>query len=255
MGQSDVGQVRARNEDSFKLVPDLSVAVVADGMGGHPGGDVASKLAAETAAGVLQEQLRSLQLLPEEDLAGRLSSAMAESVMTAHAEVRARGELEPELVGMGTTLTAFVVHPQTGTYALGHVGDSRAYLMRHGRLSQLTRDDTWVQERLDASQLTPEQARKHPFGHLLTQCVGLEDPPEPQVLRGSVETGDVFLLCTDGLIGFVDDEEVERILEEQLNGGPEGSTRAVEALVKAANEAGGFDNITAVIVTVSSPNG
>lgn len=255
VGHTDVGKVRSRNEDSFTLVPDHGLAVVADGMGGHPGGDVASKVAAESAAGVIQGRLPSLQHLDEQDLTGQLNNTMSESVMTAHAEIRAMGERVPELDGMGTTLTALVIHHPTGTYALGHVGDSRAYLMRRGRLTQLTRDDTWVQERLEASQLTPEQAKKHPFGHLLTQCVGLVDPPQPQVLGGSVETGDAFLLCTDGLIGLVDDEDVERILAEQLNGEPEGSTRAVEALVEAANEAGGFDNITAVLVTVSSSTG
>lgn len=255
VGLTDVGKTRSRNEDSMSLIPELGVAVVADGMGGHPGGNVASRIASETAADVLESELQGSST--NGDGRGRLGEAMTRSVLRAHEEIRAHSKQTPELEGMGTTITALVVDPQSDTYVLGHVGDSRAYLYRGGRLTQLTHDDTWVQERVDADMLTVEQARRHPFSHLLTQCLGLEDVPSPHILEGSVQVGDVYLLCTDGLVGMLEDAELERILADQLDAvtaSPAGEP-AVQALLDAANEAGGHDNITAVLVTVAEPDG
>jgi protein phosphatase len=219
-------------------------------MGGHPGGDVASRVAAGIAAKVLSETFQ--EEAPEEGVTTWLRAAMSKSVVLAHDAIRDRGREDPELDGMGTTLTAIVVDVESLTYVLGHVGDSRAYLFRDGKLTQLTRDDTWVQERVEADQLTPEQARRHPFGHLLTQCLGLEEPPVPHILDGSIQAGDSYLLCTDGLVGMLDDNELERILSEQLsvNGPASEDPAPVHALVDAANEAGGHDNITAAIVRI-----
>jgi PPM family protein phosphatase len=252
VGLTDVGKMRTRNEDSLSLIPGLGVAVVADGMGGHPGGNVASRIAAETAAKVLKEELDGASADREPE---RLGDVMTRSVMRAHEEIRAHGEKEPELDGMGTTITAMVVDTRSDSYVLGHVGDSRAYRYRDGRLTQLTRDDTWVQERVEAQQLTAEQARRHPFAHLLTQCLGLEDAPSPHVMQGSVQVGDVYLLCSDGLVGMLEDAKLEEILEEKIgeNGEPGGGEPAVRALLDAANAAGGYDNITAVLVTIGEP--
>ena len=245
--------MRTRNEDSLSLVPELGVAVVADGMGGHPGGDVASRIAAETAAEALREELGA-GASEHHDVATRLAVAMRRSVIRAHQEIRAEGARAPDLDGMGTTITALVVDPEADVYVLGHVGDSRAYRFRGGKLTQLTRDDTWVQERVDAQMLTEEQARRHPFAHLLTQCRGLDETPTPHILQGSVQVGDAFLLCTDGLVGMVEDEELEQILLRELgeNGdGPAGEP-ALQALLDAANAAGGHDNITAVLLTIGA---
>jgi protein phosphatase len=250
IGLSDIGRARSRNEDSFCVAPEQGVAVVADGMGGHPGGDVASRIAAEMATNVLREAAGTGSA---NDPVTHMRTAMARSVVAAHEAIRAQGRSDPELAGMGTTLTAMIVDAPTGRYVLGHVGDSRAYLFRDGRLTQLTRDDTWVQERVEASQLTPAQARRHPFGHLLTQCLGLDDPPIPHILGGDAEPGDAYLLCTDGLVGMLEDEEMERILLEHLgtNGVPQEAEAPVRALLEAANEAGGLDNITAALVRLS----
>jgi len=247
-GLSDIGRVRKRNEDSLSLQPDLGVAVVADGMGGHPGGDVASRIAADTATRRLRALLSLTADAPPEDRAEALRSAMAQSVLGAHHAVRTEGGREPALDGMGTTLTALAVDADSGQYAIGHVGDSRAYRFRAGVLLQLTRDDTWVQRRVEAEELTPDQARRHPFGHILTQCVGLEDDPEPQVLLGQVADGDVYVLCTDGLMGMIDEDDVARLLA-QHEGDPEGATAALVALAK---ERGGFDNITVVVAQVAA---
>lgn len=250
VGLTDIGRVRKRNEDSLALIPDTGVAVVADGMGGHPGGDIASRIASDTAARILDQAQRGN---PSPDqLLGVLREAMTGSVAMAHRDIRARGEAEPELNGMGTTLTAIVVDADARTYVLGHVGDSRAYLFRSGVLSQLTRDDTWVQDRVDRGDIDPETARTHPFAHLLTQCLGLEESPSSQILDGTIEPGDVILLCTDGLVGMVADARLEEILREAPhgNGDTAGYTATISTLLDAANEAGGQDNITAAIVTL-----
>jgi serine/threonine protein phosphatase PrpC len=256
VGLSDVGQTRSRNEDSLSLLPDLGVAVVADGMGGHPGGDIASRVAAETASRVLGEELAD-GVSGAEDPATLLGEIMRRSVVAAHEAIRVEGQKDPELEGMGTTITAMAVDPQSGSFVLGNVGDSRAYRFRKGELVQLTRDDTWVQERVDAEQLTADQARRHPFAHLLTQCLGLEDTPVPHLTHGSVELGDSYLLCSDGLVGMLEDPELAEILDRELS--TNGTTAeaghresAVKALIDAANKAGGFDNITAVLVTIDA---
>ena len=250
-----MGKTRTRNEDSWSVVADIGVAVVADGMGGHPGGDVASRIAVETAAGVLREDLAAAAR-PGEQPPERLGAAMLRSVLRAHEEIRAEGEREPSLDGMGTTITAIAVDPTADLFVLGNVGDSRAYRFRGGELTRLTRDDTWVQERVDAKQLTPEQARRHPFAHLLTQCLGLEDVPKPRITQGSVEVGDAYLLCTDGLIGMIDDSLVAEILGDRLGkNDARGGEAALEALLAAANDAGGLDNITAVLLEITAAGG
>lgn len=221
------------------------IAVVADGMGGHPGGDVASRIAADTAVRILGEEL-ARTAGPGEGGPDRLSAAMHRSVLGAHEAIRARGEAEPELDGMGTTMTAIAIDPESALFVLGNVGDSRGYRFRGGEVTRLTKDDTWVQERIDARQLTPEQARRHPFAHLLTQCLGLEDAPKPRITQGSIEPGDAFLLCSDGLVGMVDEAALAEILR---SGRPSADT--LRALIDAANDAGGFDNITAVLVTIT----
>jgi protein phosphatase len=260
VGLTDVGQTRSRNEDSLALLPDLGVAVVADGMGGHPGGDVASRIAADTAARALEEELTPDIAGPADAASTRLAEAMLLSVLRAHEAIRAEGEKDTALDGMGTTLTALVVDPSTDSFVLGHVGDSRAYRFRDGALTQLTKDDTWVQERIDAQQLTEDQARRHPFAHLLTQCLGLEDTPVPHITHGSVEVGDAYLLCSDGLVGMLDDATLGEILGRELgtNGAAADASRqlpVVQALVDAANAAGGHDNITAVLVMIEPVGG
>ena len=256
VGVTDVGKTRKRNEDSLSLLPQLGVAVVADGMGGHPGGDVASRIAAQTAAGVLEDEL-SEGISAEGDPSNRLDALMRRSVLAAHEAIRAKGREKPGLDGIGTTITALAVDPRSDTFVLGHVGDSRAYRFRDGELTQLTRDDTWVQERVDAQQLTIDQARRHPFAHLLTQCLGLEDTPVPHITLGTVEVGDAYLLCTDGLVGMLDDPKLIEILVEGLGENGAASDAAsgeptLRALVDAANAAGGYDNITAVLLTIEA---
>jgi PPM family protein phosphatase len=254
-GVSDIGRVRKRNEDSMSLVPTLGIAVIADGMGGHPGGDVASRIAASTVAACLEQRIGAADAAASPDphvTVGALERAMVESVLSAHAAIRTESEDRPELSGMGTTLTALVLNPASGGFVVGHVGDSRAYRLRGDRLTPLTRDDTWVQTQVDAARMTPDQARGHPFGHVLTQCVGLEEEPYPHVLTGSAQAGDAYVLCTDGLVGLVDESDIKALLLTELGKGDaqDRGEAAARALVERAKESGGFDNITVVIALV-----
>lgn len=251
VGLSDIGRARTRNEDSLTLLPSAGIAIVADGMGGHPGGDIASQIAAAQAAEILDARLRPEA--PAQGLVAEMRSTMLESIMSAHQAIRAAVAQDEELEGMGTTLTAVALDFDTKDYVLGHVGDSRAYRLRAGELVQVTRDDTWVQERVDANELTPEQARTHPYGHILTQCVGLEEPPVPHVHEGTALVGDVYLLCSDGLVGMLEDKDIGSILREQLGDAPDRAALELtaQALVAAANEAGGHDNITVALVLVA----
>lgn len=248
-GRSHVGRVRRRNEDSFAILPELGVAVVADGMGGHPGGDVASRIAADTCGRVLGDAVEAEEAGGTAgDFVERFRDIMNLAILKSHGEIRQQSSVEPELDGMGTTLTAIVVDRDSGVWVIGHVGDSRAYRFRDGSLVQLTKDDTWVQEQVDRGEIQPESAKLSPYAHLLTQCVGLDEPPNPHLLDGSGRSEDLYLLCTDGLVGMLADDRVAEILADGAGSGSTDEKGRLAALLEAANEAGGQDNITAALV-------
>lgn len=225
--RTDVGRVREGNEDSYMVHEPLFA--VADGMGGHQGGEVASKLALDT-------------LLKATD-----GAALVQAVQDANRAVFERAGSDPALAGMGTTLTAFLA--DRDTLRLAHVGDSRAYLLRDGDLQRITTDHTVVEGLVEKGELTPHEASIHPQRSILTRAVGVEG--EVQVDQGSIDVrpGDRLLLCSDGLTGMVDDENIHRILEERRD-----PQAAADALVEAANEAGGQDNVTAVVIDVVEPH-
>lgn len=245
-GLSDVGRVRNRNEDALALEPGQGLAVVADGMGGHPAGDVASRLAVETAV----ERLSGLpdpDGVWDDDRGGR----MREAVHASNDRILAEAETNPERRGMGTTLTALLVDPRAGRFLVGHVGDSRAYLYRAGALEQITRDDTWVQERIEAGDLPADVARTHPMGHMLTQALGTQPDVDVQVAAGDAPGGSLFLVCSDGLVGMLADHELEAILRDEEPADADALERTAERLVARANEEGGTDNITVALLRVS----
>lgn len=247
-GQSDIGRIRQRNEDAFALKESFGVAVVADGMGGHPGGDVASSLAASSASETLAVAMH--HRTDAEGFVADMRSVMLDAVLGAHSAIRERGMQEPQLSGMGTTLTAMVTHPDTGAWVIGHVGDSRAYRIHGESMDQVTRDDTWIQQQIeDNPNIDPARARNSPYAHLLTQCLGLEDAPIPQILDGTAAPGDRFLLCSDGLVGMLEDDTMLSILRTALSESGTDPDRPILNLLEAANEAGGHDNITAVLVS------
>lgn len=232
---TDRGRMRARNEDALLLSPARGLFAVADGMGGHAGGDVASRIAVD----VLDE--RMLAAGPEPG-----PTAVAAAIRAGQDAILRAARAEPGLDGMGTTLTALQLRPEPGTCVIGHIGDSRAYRARDGVLSQLTRDQTWVQDQVDRGALTPAQARTHPRAAILTHALGIElGELEIQILEPACEPGDLFLLCSDGLTAALTDEDIGEILTA-----PPGLEDAARALINAANAAGGPDNITVALVRI-----
>ncbi|NIR43559.1 MAG: Stp1/IreP family PP2C-type Ser/Thr phosphatase [Gemmatimonadetes bacterium] len=238
-GRTDVGQVRQGNEDSLFAAEEQGVFIVADGMGGHVAGEVASQIVAETVGPGVAEAVK------EGVRGGELEARMVDLIEEANQAILERADNEPEKRGMGTTLTLLTLVPE-GEYVIYQVGDSRGYVLRGGTLSQLTRDHTVVQQQVDRGALTPEQARDHPLSHILTRALGTEPNVEADTYGDRYEPGDLFLLCSDGLSGMVPDEQLERILSDK--GGELQS--AVDELIAAANDAGGLDNITAVLVKI-----
>jgi protein phosphatase len=234
---TDRGRARVRNEDAHTVDGALGLLVVADGMGGHPAGDVASATAAE-------EVTRALG-----DPASRepLGARMREAVLRADARVRAAAAVDPARHGMGTTVTALIAPPGGARVVIGHVGDSRAYVFAQGRVRQLTRDHTWIEEQIAAGKLTRQQAHGHRWGHVLTQAAGAGDVITPDVLELDASSGEVYLLCTDGLTNMLTDLAIERTLEDTL---PLGLEAAAWALVDGANDRGGIDNITVALLRV-----
>jgi len=230
-GRSDVGRVRSGNEDAMFLGSTLFA--VADGMGGHRGGEVASA----TALGPLAELDGRRFGGSEATLA-----ALTDAVVRANLEVSRRSNDDPDLHGMGTTLTAVLV--EDGVAHLVHVGDSRAYLVRGDSFVQLTEDHTLVQALLDQGRITPDQIATHPHRSVITRAVGVAEDVDVDGLRLTLRDGDRLVLCSDGLSGVVDDATIASTVRGH---DPEA---AVSALVDAANTAGGPDNVTVVIVAV-----
>lgn len=231
---TDVGHVREQNEDSVH--PDVDghgpgplVVAVADGMGGAAAGEVASQLAIEAATA--------------DDL-GEL--AAGPRVLRGNEAVLDAVRVDGDLIGMGTTLTLGIFH-EDGMLELGHVGDTRAYLLRASELRQLTRDHTLVADMVAQGKLTETQAETHPRRHLLTRVIGMEGIIS-DVMELELIEGDRIMLCSDGLTGMVDDHGIARLMKSAVN-----PTEAAWLLVEAANTAGGLDNVTVAVVDVSGP--
>jgi protein phosphatase len=229
---TDIGRARERNEDAFLLRDPLFA--VADGMGGHRGGEVASTYALEVIGGRAAER---------GDGAPPPLPGLVSDVEEANQRVLARGEADHDLRGMGTTLTAVVT--DNGRGYVVHVGDSRAYLLRDGALQQLTEDHTLVQRMVREGKLTPDEAGRHPHRSILTRALGVEDDLTVDELTLDLHPGDRLLLCTDGLTSMVDGDRIAEILRQEPD--PEA---ACARLIEAANGAGGDDNITVVILDV-----
>lgn len=251
-GATDRGLRRKRNEDSMVTLPGPGIAVVADGMGGHPGGDVASLIAAQTAAETLRRTLGNGTADLQDATPAARERAMGLSVLSAHEAVVRGGFGRPELTGMGTTVTALALTSDGSAYTLGNVGDSRIYRYRAGALHQLTRDDTELEDAIDAGAIARHEARGRPEGHRLTQCLGLDPAPRPRVASGSVAARDVFLLCSDGLVACLTDDAIAAVLGHTLDGTGGGAERALRTLIAESNRAGGVDNITAIVVEIEA---
>jgi protein phosphatase len=241
---TDPGPVRDNNEDSFLVDEETGLFVVADGMGGHAAGEVASRLATDT----IRELLQNGGVDPDEtrlerdvgDPADVLRERLRYAMNQASARIRREAQANPAWNGMGTTVCVMLVESEQAHVA--HVGDSRIYLFRDNELVRLTRDHTVVQQEIDAGRLTPELARQVAHRNYLTQSVGYHGPVEPDTATRPILPGDVFLICSDGVTDPLDDNDIARIM---------GSTDypdLAERLVREALVAGGEDNITAVTI-------
>jgi PPM family protein phosphatase len=226
-GVTDVGRVREGNEDDFLVDARTSLIAVADGMGGHRAGEVASATALEALRAAVAS-----------------GEAIRDAIAVANDAVLEKSVSDQQLHGMGTTVTAGTL-ARGGTLLVGHVGDSRAYLVRDGQLTQITNDHSLVEEMVRGGELTPEQAEVHPRRSIITRALGIDPEVDVDVYPVELRDGDRILLCSDGLTTMVRQDEIAGILSREHD--PE---RAAQLLVDAANAAGGEDNVTALVVEV-----
>jgi protein phosphatase len=240
--RTDVGMVRSGNEDNFFAEADArrGVFVVADGMGGHAAGEVASEMAVQ----IIARTLLPLQSVKTDGA----PTLVAQALKDANRAIYERMLAEVDKQGMGTTASVLVMSDEG--YLIGQIGDSRIYLLRDGALTQITKDHSYVQEQVDAGLLTPEQARYHPYSNVITRCVGASDEVEADIYQGETKPGDVFLVASDGLTGMVDDRRLQQLLLARSGPG-----RIVDALIAEANNRGGLDNITSIVVQVDGLDG
>lgn len=240
---SDVGRMRSGNEDSYYANANAyrGIFIVADGMGGHAAGEVASAMSVE----IITRELADLNDLDSPEAAQQVVRSLKE----ANRAVYERTIYESEKLGMGSTASVLVLSDTR--FIIGHVGDSRIYLIRGlnsehaGEMFQLTKDHSVVQEKIDAGFLTPEQARHHPESNVITRCIGIGSNVEVDVITGEVEVGDIFLLATDGLTGMLEDRRIAQLVNSRV-----APVKLVNALINEANARGGIDNITVIVVSV-----
>lgn len=246
-GKTDVGLQRDHNEDSFLLMPEFGLFVVADGMGGHRAGDVASRLAIEA----ISEYFRSIG---KEDVTwplpfdGRLSedeNHLLVSVRLANRRILERSAKSREFHGMGTTVVGALFNPEQGRMIIAHVGDSRAYRIRDGFITQMTRDHSLFNDYMMAMPDLSEEQRSELPRNVITRALGMQEDVTVDIQPDNVKEGDVYVLCSDGLSGMVEDDDIVSIV-----GTSEELVNACLGLVRRANENGGEDNVTAVVVRV-----
>lgn len=231
---TDVGKVRQRNEDMADVDAKRGVYVLADGMGGHPAGNVASK----TAVVALIKHIAGKGTRDR-------PAKLRESILVANRAVLSLAETDPSMHGMGTTVC--VVWLSQARAYIAHIGDSRIYVMRDGQIHQVTRDHTVVRELIERGELSEDSIEAQRMGHILTQAVGLDPNVEPDLGMIPPQAGDVFLMCSDGLSDIVDDSAMADILKETPD-----LDEAAKRLVQAALDAGGHDNITVLLVRVDA---
>lgn len=248
-GLSDMGRVRNSNQDAYAVDNEHQLWIVADGMGGHVGGDIASRLAVDSV-------LQTVKLRAEDwdrvETSHEGEHVLVEAVETANHSIRAYAMEHPTYYGMGTTIVVLKMFAHLpGMAIVAHAGDSRAYRIRDHELAILTRDHSMVQEQIDLGLLRPEEAEHHPLRHILTKALGIEPRVQPAVQTFTVQPTDRFLLCTDGLTKMLDDLDIAKIIETTCAKGE----ALCQALISEANARGGEDNITVVLIEPQDHDG
>jgi protein phosphatase len=244
-GLTDVGRKRSHNEDSYLIDEELQLFVVADGMGGHAGGGTASRIAVET----IDKELRSVRTSPTSPFKAETSlqdsplpDFLRAAVEKACFEIYRAAQEDPRLAGMGTTVISLCVQHEHALFA--HVGDSRAYLIRGDLIQQISEDHSLVNEQIKAGMITPDEARHSRYKNIITRSVGFEEEVQVDVMGIMLEANDAFVLCSDGLANLVEDKEIREVIGSvELKDAP-------KKLIDLANERGGDDNITVIVVRI-----
>ena len=243
--KTDPGRARANNEDAVAVDDNTQLCVLADGMGGYNAGEIASGMA---TAFIKSEMARWLAEAGRQAKIKEIRRAMEICVDNANRSIFNASDSNPQYSGMGTTLVVGVFHGET--LVLGHIGDSRCYRLRNSELSQITKDHSLLQEQIDAGLITQEQAASSSIKNLVTRALGVEDAVMLELNEHAVEVGDCYLMCSDGLSDMVDDAQIASIL-----GGHVPMEQKADSLVAAANEHGGRDNISVLLVEVDAAAG
>ncbi len=237
---TDIGRVRSINEDAFLVEPELNLFVVADGMGGHAAGDVASKLALKSLVRSYRAQLVALKKAAKQRTADHV---LRRAINTANRKVFNQSNAKSHLNGMGTTIVGILL--QDSTAFIFHVGDSRAYLIRQDEIELLTSDHSWVNMQVKQGKLNEEDARHHPLKNVITKALGIHKKVEPDIEMRSIKSGDIILLCSDGINNMLEDNEILGIIIDSS-----GLDAAAGRLIETANNRGGDDNSTVLLVKV-----
>jgi serine/threonine protein phosphatase PrpC len=243
---TDPGMVRSHNEDSIASDPENGLVVLADGMGGYNAGEVASGMATTVITTELQQLLVKVQPYEideetKQTVGGRM---IREQVLKANTSIYQAAQSQPQYAGMGTTLVVCLFYDNK--MAVGHLGDSRLYRLRDNKFSQVTRDHSLLQEQIDSGIITAEQAKHAQHKNLVTKALGIDPAVEPEIKEYDARPGDIYLLCSDGLCDMVDDEDMGMTL--QALGG--NLKLAAQQLVQMANDNGGKDNVSVILVRV-----
>jgi serine/threonine protein phosphatase PrpC len=243
-GLTHVGRQRQHNEDAFLVADEARLFLVADGMGGHAAGEIASRIAVDSISEFILHTKEDDGTWPHayDEHFRRSTNRLMAALRMANTRVLEAMRKDARLRGMGTTVVACMA--ENNTMSVAHVGDSRAYLIRGGQLSRITNDHSWVFEQVQAGMLTEAEAEKHPLRNVITRALGGALQVTPDASEIEALAGDVFLLCSDGLTGMVPESDIARIVT-QSEGDLE---KACQQLIDAANEHGGLDNVTAVLV-------
>lgn len=249
--KTDTGLVRSRNEDAVAVSPGCGFAILADGMGGYSAGEIASRIAVTVVGQALEDGLQRMQDQQGDSRTSRhrqIQQLLTDAIQKSNAAILDAARIEPQYSGMGTTVVVAAFHHDK--IIVAHVGDSRAYRLRQGEIAQLTRDHSLLQEQIDAGLVSPEWARFSQNKNLVTRAVGVAPELSVEVHEHVAEPGDIYLLCSDGLSDMLLPEEIGGLLASSQKT----LQHVCDDLVQRANDNGGHDNISAILIRVQSIN-